>query len=81
MKKKSKMWCAHVPKIIKCRIYVSVITIFGGWNVLSPYGECESRFMEMIGIVVSMEQEDDIKDKLYEAGWGGRKACILGKIS
>jgi hypothetical protein len=45
-----------------------VITIFGGWNVLSPYGECESRFMEMIGIVVSMEQEDDIKDKLYEAG-------------
>ncbi len=36
--------------------------------MLSPYGECESRFMEMIGTIVSMEREDEIKDILYEAG-------------
>ncbi len=32
-----------------------------------PYGECESQFLEMIGIIVSREQEDEVRDGLYEA--------------
>jgi hypothetical protein len=32
------------------------------------YGECESWFLEMIGIIVSKEQEDEVKDRLYERG-------------
>jgi hypothetical protein len=32
----------------------------------------------MIGTVVSREWEDEVKDELYEARLGGRKATILG---
>jgi hypothetical protein len=46
---------------------IFVTTIFGGRNVLSPYGECDSWFFQLIGIVVSMELEDEIRDILYEA--------------
>ncbi len=42
------------------------------WNpcclVDNLYGECESRFLEMIGTVVSRKQEDEVKDGLYEVG-------------
>jgi len=38
------------------------------------YGECESWFLEIIDIVVSREWEDEVKDGLYEVGWGGQKA-------
>jgi hypothetical protein len=31
------------------------------------YGECESRFLEMIGTIVSREWEDEVRDGLYEA--------------
>jgi hypothetical protein len=37
--------------------------------------------LEMIGIVVSKEQEAEVKDRLYEKGWGGWKASILGEKS
>ncbi len=42
------------------------------------YGECESRFLEMMGTIVSREWEDEVKGELYEAGRGGWKASILG---
>jgi hypothetical protein len=48
------------------------------YSVNDLYGECESRFLEMIGTIVSREWEDEVKDGLYEARWGGQKACILG---
>jgi len=32
------------------------------------YGECESRFLEMIGVKLSREQKDVDKEKLYEVG-------------
>jgi hypothetical protein len=31
------------------------------------YGECESRFLQMIGIVLSREWKDVDKEKLFEA--------------
>ncbi len=37
------------------------------------YGECESRFLEMIGVKLSREQKDVDKEKLYEVGWGERR--------
>ncbi len=36
-------------------------------SVNDPYGECESRFLEMIGTIVSREWEDEVRDGLYEA--------------
>jgi len=42
------------------------------WNpcclINDLYGEYESRFLEMIGIVVSREWENGVKDGLYEMG-------------
>ncbi len=32
------------------------------------YNECESQFLEMIGIVLSRERKDVDKEKLYEVG-------------
>lgn len=32
------------------------------------YDECESQFLMMIGTAGFEEQEDEVKDKLYEAG-------------
>ncbi len=36
------------------------------YSIDGLYGECQSHFLEMIGIVVSREWEDEVKDGLYE---------------
>ncbi len=38
------------------------------YSIDNLYGDCESWFLEIIGIVVSKEWEDEVKDGLYEIG-------------
>ncbi len=47
---------------------VSVVEQNPCCSIDNLYGECESRFLEMISIMVSREQEDEDQEKLYEVG-------------
>ncbi len=38
------------------------------YSIDNLYGECESRFLEMIGAELSKERKDVDNEKLYEAG-------------
>ncbi len=61
--------------------WIGELVLVMEWNpcylVNNLYGECESWFLEIIGIVVSKEQEDEVKDRLYEIGWRGWKTGII----
>lgn len=48
--------------------FVLVMEWIPSYFVHNLYSECESQFLVMIGVAASGEQEDEVKEELYEAG-------------
>ncbi len=47
---------------------VSVMEQNPCYSIVNLYGECESQFLEMIGVELSKERKDVDEEKLYEVG-------------